>query len=285
MFGKNNSRKIRLSLALMTAFVFCVIASLIYQWQSAEQRVRDKIHEYNFKVEQCVRQLEHESFVPVLGGGKLALNRVWRVGVHFTFSSGKCGADLSENLFWWSGSELVVNDQSGFDPRKVTGWLPYKVTVSFRDVHSVLGSQITVYQNDQRLNTHVSLQNYPGMELRLPARPPSASNRSAILKFFLTKRQSAEDSDQFFSCRFAEGSIAGRSTSSEKLAALLEKDIRYLETIHFSNEDLLCELDGRNFDLGEGMGGRVFFDSASLKQAPEALPAIRKYIIDSVTKD
>lgn len=285
-FRKRMSRKPISILALIIAVAFCV-ASLIFQWQSAEQKVRDKIRAYDMEVEQCTRMLKHESLVPIVGGGKLDLKRLWGIGVHITVSNGRCGVDLSENLFWWSGSELIVNDQFGFDPKQVTGWIPYKVTISFSEAHPIsnIGSNGAGGQNYDRSKTHILLENYPGLELRLPTLPPSKNNVSDILNFYFTKQQPVGDPNHFISCRFPEGSIAERSTSREKLATLLEEDVRYLEKIEFSNEKLLCEVDGKNFDLGERMGGRVFFDSASLKQAPKALPAIRKYIIDSVKKD
>lgn len=278
-----NGKRIKL-LAFIVVALILFIGVFLYLRESTESKIREQIRGYNTQVEQCARELEHKSVVPTLGGGKLITDRIWRVGLHFTFNNGACGVDISENLFWWSGSDLVVNDQPGFDSRKVIGWLPYKVTLlSTRNKHAPASTSAPDAHYDQ-LTTAVLLNNYPGMELRLLTPPPSETNKNAILNFYVTTRGGLDDSGGIISCHFPEESGPNKTTSS-KLANLLSRNRQDLENIDFADEKLLCDFDAASFNLGAGLIGRVFFDSASLKQAPKALPAIRKYIIDSTIND
>lgn len=256
---------------------------------------------YQQQLERCRIELGKSESVPIVGGGHVDISRFDSSHHSIRYEGGKCGTDMLELSFWWTGEEILP-DSPKFIKREGAeipkNWHMF-------NVDAILGNQLKARECQENIDQSkcsgfkgavqlgrsksewpaelvVRLKNYPGLELWLTARPPSIKNQYYVNSFVIAEWRRNNGTPRSIDCWGLNSSSIKRSGLNSESLALLSGD--ELENINFQGRlqhGAACQVDFWDFGFNGG-AARVKFSTEDLRVAEPALRAINKYLSDSI---
>ena len=260
---------------------------------------------YQHQLELCREKLSQSNLVPIIGGGYIDISHFGFGNTSVVYKDGECGTDMLEVVFWWTGEEVLPNHPKFVKFKKEERsrrWSYFKVVAKLGNQRRGRlcrenpelpqceifkagirpGLRATEWPEDRV----VTLKHYPGLELWLNEPPPSIENKLRVYSFVMTEWRRPDGTPRTVGCWGLSGSGLAKSQGFDA-ASLSLMTREELSNVDFRGKlkfGAACEVDFGSFNF-RGGSGRVNTGTEDLQDVPRALPAISKYISNSIVRE
>jgi len=242
---------------------------------SNDAKMRAELMEHERKLQACINSLRGQSRIPILGGGFLRVDRFAFSVPGIRLQDGECGTDGFETHFYWTGQEILPNDE------RFTGIKLTEVPKHWRliGVATRLGNLRRCQLSPEKCKADpsiaqapkewppeliVRMDNYP-LDVWLPREPKRPGINT--MQFVLRDWPKADGAPRYVHCDIGKP-VA--SVSREEW-----------QTMDFGERTLPCQVDLFSFNFKRG-AGRISTGTESLRDITLALQALQKYLSDQI---
>ncbi len=258
------------------SFILLMLVGCLTACQpSNEAKIRAALKEHERKLRACIDSLKGQTRIPILGGGFLRVDRFAFSVPGIRLQDGECGTDGFETHFYWTGQEILPNDE------RFTGIKLTEVPKHWRlmGVATRLGNLRRCQENPEKCKADpsalrapkdwppelvVRMDNYP-LDVWLPRKPGHPAVRR--MGFVLRDWPKADGSPRYIDCDI------GRPVAS------VNRD--EWKSMDFGERTLPCQVDLSSFNFKRG-AGRISTGTESLRDITRALQALQTYLSDQI---
>ncbi|WP_141243699.1 hypothetical protein [Pseudomonas indica] len=257
---------------------------------------------YQKQLERCRVELNKSELVPIIGGGHVDMSRFGFMHSNIRYEDGQCGTSSFETSFWWTGKEVLPDNEKFFKIKRTEipeSWKYFNVAGGFSNQRKARKCKANPELSECKVaaagyqkvewpaELTVKLKNYPGLEVWLEVPPPHIKNQYAVDEFVMIEWRRKDGTPRGINCwGLSPNDEQAKSQRLDPISLALMSRAE-LENIDFRgklNHGVACQVEFWNFDF-EGGAARVSMSTETLSVASKALPAISEYISKSIIRD